>query len=455
MKRVLYWFKDNIIIVICVIVALGAIGGLVVVKFRGDDFTDTIGKRLGKITEIDHLGGTAIEIPPELPDNPTRKLTIAVNQIAIDEISDVYNRMHSEANGIFSFAVGFNKQNHLPMIDGLFPEPSEGTAKTFVARQRYQFSFADMLEPFSSSAGYPQLDAKTSMPVGDLTKAVDKVTSDFLNNFLPPRTLAELTPTELETLNDRKRKKTIETLLNYARGTHVYVTRTTPGPGYPFDVGAWSSASSKPQDEELWEGQMDLWVQQDIARAIMYTNLISTPNTNVLNVPVKRLLGIRVVPGYVGLGSNVRGGLGGFPELSSAGPSSYSSTVFAGGPSAGALAESAIANDFVDTPTGRISNAIYDVKHAYVSIIVDVQRLPEFFDNLAQVNFMTVVKMEVSDVDEYKDAKENYIYGAGADCVRVDLVVESIWLRKWTKIMMPQKVRDALGVPKPGVGDDT
>jgi hypothetical protein len=100
-------------------------------------------------------------------------------------------------------------------------------------------------------------------------------------------------------------------------------------------------------------------------------------------------------------------------------------------------------DDFTLAPTGRRSNVAYDVRHVWVTVIVDSQQLPTFFDNLAQVNFMTVLKLEITDEDEYKAAQQGYIYGS-CDAVKIQMLVETIWLRDWTTKWMPQAVLSSL-----------
>ena len=83
-------------------------------------------------------------------------------------------------------------------------------------------------------------------------------------------------------------------------------------------------------------------------------------------------------------------------------------------------------DDFSLAATGRRGNDIYDVRHVWVTLIMDSQHMPEFFEALAQTNFMTVLKLEVKDEDEYAAAKDGYIYGPG-DSVKVTMLIETIW----------------------------
>ena len=107
-----------------------------------------------------------------------------------------------------------------------------------------------------------------------------------------------------------------------------------------------------------------------------------------------------------------------------------------------------LAEDFSVSPTGRRSNSAYDVTHAWLTILMDSQRMPEFFEVLNEVNFMTVLSMKVTDVDEYEAFQQGYIFGED-DVVEVELLIESVWLRTWTEPFMPNIIKSLLGVLQP------
>ena len=102
-------------------------------------------------------------------------------------------------------------------------------------------------------------------------------------------------------------------------------------------------------------------------------------------------------------------------------------------------------DDFSLSPTGRRSNAMYDVRHVQLLVDLDSHQMLPFLEQLRQVNFMTVLKMDLTDIDEYQVMQEGYIYGSG-DVVRAEMLIETIWLRDWTVAYMHESVRHMLGV---------
>ena len=105
--------------------------------------------------------------------------------------------------------------------------------------------------------------------------------------------------------------------------------------------------------------------------------------------------------------------------------------------------------DFSVSHTGRRSNAIYDVRHVSVTLRIDSQRLTEFFEALSKVNFMTVLRVNMTDVDEYEALAEGFVYG-NADVVELEVLIETIWLRDWTSQYMPNRIKSQLGILREG-----
>ena len=65
-----------------------------------------------------------MKVPPAQPDDPEHQLNIAVNEAGINQLQRVYKRMNQEYREIFKLAVELNAKGHVPMLEGLFPEPS-------------------------------------------------------------------------------------------------------------------------------------------------------------------------------------------------------------------------------------------------------------------------------------------------------------------------------------------
>jgi thiaminase II len=250
--------------------------------------------------------------------------------------------------------------------------------------------------------------------------------------------LDRLTPQQAEELREEKRTLLLDAIRDRASEIHIYAQTDPTQADFPFARNQeLLTTTAPPKPELLWEAQLELWVMQDIVSAIGEVNQVDNPDASVALAPVKRLLGIEVLPGYVGIhtqGAMGSGGSGGRSD--SYAPPAHN-----------------IPNDpdrplpaaFHYTPTGRISNALYDVRHARVRAVIDYRLLPDIVNGMSHNNFMTVLNVEVENIDEFAALREGYFYGSG-DCVEATLLIESLWLRSWTVPLMPPRVRTYLQV---------
>ncbi len=445
MKPVLVWAKSNPLSTSAAMAALVSLAWLFFVHADGVAFTKQIGQRSRVISQIEALQRTQVRVPPDQPDEPERHLQVAVNQAAIDQLKRVYTQLNREYREIFKLAVKRNQGNHVPMLEGLFPEPLDA-AMPFEARRRYRSLMADMVSGRSKHPGYPRLNAGPRPSRAKIREILEQVETNFLASMLiPKQRVGDLTGAEAQQL-DRIQADELYTLLEQqARSIHVYAEDQIASPDFPLDVGQWSEPGLRPLMSDIWEGQLGLWIQQDIVEVIARCNHVDDPQSNVINAPVKRLIGIRVLPAYAGLS-------GGVDDAAASNARGRAIGILAPGTTAAGLsgsgdAEAQVPDDFTFSPTGRRSNVMYDVRHARVSLVIDSRMMPLFFDHLHRVNFMTVLKIDMKDVDEYDALRQGYVYGAG-DVVQADMLIETIWLRDWTAALMPELARSQIATHK-------
>lgn len=423
-KQVLQWIKGNPIAVGSAVVCLvSLIFVMIVIRSTGNTMLEDAAKRSIEIKKIQGYQSTPMKLPPEKTDSGARIVNGVVNKAAIDYLKRVFSQMQGDYNQIRDLAIKHNQGDatrgmHLPIIEGLFPDPGLRESVLYYARKPYEDSFSEMLGPDAQGAQYPRLNAGEPVPKVRLEKAVEPLERNLRARY-GLQTNEALTPTQQIELQREKRTATIDLLRQNARAIHIYANVNA------FQRDVWAA---KPQIENVWESQLNLWIQQDIVQTISRTNRVSDPKANVIGSPIKRLNSIKVVPGYVGINSG--GGM-----------SSHS------GYGQVASAETKLPDDFSIASSGRLSNTIYDVKHVWVDMDIDIQQLPIFMDELVQTNFMTVLKMELNDVDEYQLLSEGYFMGS-ADVVHVRMLIETLWLRAWVSPMMPKRIRELIGVPE-------
>ncbi len=442
MQNVIAWTKANPISLTSIVVAIVAIGVLAWVHVNGNAFTKRMLEQQGNLTQIERAMNQRVQVPGKTPTEPPRDVfPITVNQAAIDQLEAVYAKMGGEYKQVFDEARKINRPGHAPMSPNLFPVSQSAAA--FGAKDDYPRALRAMLGPPSPDSPLPALNAKPPIDSARINEELERIEQQYrVENSIGAGGGFE--HDQFEELRRRKSAALREMLINHARTLNIYAHTQPDHEQFPFHVPDWVKLPGTPNEVALWTGQMMLWIQQDIVAAIALANGVGEPGRDVTDSVVKRLLSVRVVPGAVGVRN--RGGLmtrlGESSQFTDAG---FTPPAADAPPPTAPSADTRLPDDFSVAPTGRSSNALYDVWHVWVEIVADSQQLPEFFNALSQVNFMTVLTVEASNVNEYDALHQGFVYGQ-CDTVHLKLLVETIWIRDWTTRLMPATVKQLLGI---------
>jgi len=497
MKAVIEWIKGNILADIAILIVVVSVGFMVFIHLKAGELKSQMEARSKEISKISQFMRGRLVIPSEDPnEKPVEVTNLTFNEATFEAVQRIQERMKTEATATTQFLVNKNQAGHSLLIEGMLPD----VRNTFKPRQEYLLALQELLAPFDPNARFSGLNAGLPTSAETISIELEKVRNQFMH--LPhaggaaaarePMRPAEPTrrtgrfagpmPVEEEErgfrpempsatgLSEGDQKRLIEALQQRlaslldeeAKKIHIYAdprmviqgaqSGSSKNAAFPFQVADWAlgadgkSPGTLPNDQQIYEGQLEFWIQKDIAQAIFLANRVGEEGTSVLTSPVKRLIRVDVLPGYVGLHG------GAAPAFSQ--PSSVSTA--AGGdnpiypiPAPGAIGDpnTPIPDNFLAGPTGRASNAIYDVRHVRVQMVVDAAKLPEVYNAIGKVNLMTVIDADITDIDEYAAMREGYYYKC--DAVEVDMLIETIWLRQWTRGYMPAKTKLYLGVETP------
>ncbi len=184
---------------------------------------------------------------------------------------------------------------------------------------------------------------------------------------------------------------------------------------------------------DIWNAQLVLWIQSDIASAIAQANANSP---DVISAPIKRLYKLEIP-------SNPTPYLLATPVAAAAVGMPPTLTPFENG-------------DIVQIPklynlslTGRAGNAMYDVVQFKLSLDVDASQIPLVLATLSQNRLIDVYNMEMLSLDASDTLALGYIYGP-LPVVRLNLRCEALFLREWTVPLMPKQIREGvLGIAAP------
>ena len=435
MKKVLGWVKSNLLIVIVLVVAVVAIP---VQIYFSSSWNQKIREEVSSDASqaMSRLNGLSVnyEIDGMLTSDGQAWTSDSVAPSAAlnKRMETVLSRLSEESEGVRDLAINHNSAGKALLVDGaspdekLFPRPSNESARvrlmTELTRERPE-AYAALLE-----------EARAGMPPDpdELLRTLEARRTREVQNRVQGRVDQTLSPEEQEEIRELLSsvrmdfyQQRAESISFYADPS-VFVNVTPPG-------------ESLPSLETAWEWQMEYWIAEDLVAAIDKANTdgrglaMSAPRA-----PVKRVLSIDVLPWSAGGssgGGSARFGRGDMDD----------SMPMPTDPNA------VIEPTFATAHTGRAGfpgapNALYDVRYARITVIVDMNRVPDLLDAISTTNFMTVTDLDFEAIDPMPALLDGFVYGGDA-VARAELRVETIWLRSWMTRWMPAEVRTRLGVP--------
>jgi len=445
MNNALTWVRANVLIVIFGLLALLAVIGLpLVASSRNAYVTEEMNRRIQILRELENLERTQVSLSvgglgsTEVVQIDQRAV---VNATLLSRLRTVSEAQASDAREIYVAAEQFNRSNHSILMPDLFPEPRIG-------RELWGRRFHRIMEQ-----AYESLlqDVRAGMPPSAelLVADLERRRRQFLTATLQKDDGDDLTAEESERLAEVLSQARIALLARAAEDVAFYCPADLM-PLPPFDQARQYT------QEELFQWQWEYWVISDVLHALADANRAGAGGS-VLRGPVKRVVSMQP---FVRLEAPASGG-GGAPGVGGTG--------FGGDPSGGGFGggteevpagpsgtppnpDTPVQVDYRSRFTGRSTNSLYDIVDVRLELVVDTARIPQVIDAFSQRNFMTVVDFRMRSDDPLEAVRNGFVYGS-PPVARVEILLETVWLRSWTVAMMPEPVRTALGAalpPAPG-----
>jgi len=201
-------------------------------------------------------------------------------------------------------------------------------------------------------------------------------------------------------------------------------------PKHPALAGE-TGAIKAPEPEDVWLAQMGLWIQEDAIKSVAALNAKSN---DVEHSPVKQIVQIMAGPPdktmYV-----------------------LSTTAAAGADSSGGTASpiptssdaDPLPKDYSISPTGRVCNGVFDVVRFKVVLNVQAADITRVIAELERDKFLTAYQASVQAVNSVAKQQEGYYFGSHP-VVTLALDCEELFMRDWTKKLMPQSIKQYLNV---------
>lgn len=445
MKPVLAWIKSNILIVVFVVLILVI---LPTSWFVSSSWGESIRTERAKAAndQLSKLKASTVDyklpqVDPSVPEvslnkvEPNDKITewFKQNKETLEKAAaEAYKLAEDFNKGVGPAAQSLGRDEHKVMVSGLFPKAENKDVEQeklndmedkLLGKRGNPNPYQAMLDRVR--AGGPADPVKLAAAVKDLAqREAEKVTANK----------RELTPEEQQKLMETLTARRLGEYQNRAKEITFYATlESLPQGPNGIQIGHIEQPAQMIEPNNFFLLNWDIWVMDDMLTALRVAN--TTPDGRVLTAdegPVKRLESMSI-SGIPGMGVQSQGQA---PAVIDPNPPAASPDAKPG----------MIPTDARASISGRVSgpwNTFFDIRRVNLSLVASSSRLRELVHAIERTNFMTVLDMNLSDVDEWEDLRQGYFYGQ-EPVVRVKLTVETVWLRSWTEPLMPERLKGIL-----------
>jgi hypothetical protein len=458
MTPVLRWIKSHLVVVICAVIILAApITAWVISSGMSASLRTELQQTASKVKELDRYRSTTVAL--EVPGGDPISVRGVVNPRLLEAYESAVTTIGSQAEIVHAAGLERNRsiKGRTRTADDIlpdhFPAPRSKAAleeMPFLMHEALVESYESLLADVG--AGVP--------PEGqDVSERLSRRRDVFVSGARKD-SVEDLEGDEI----DAMRSELAAARLNIYRSHALGEDGTNP-------IRFYAGLGEMPIPAEpksmlplgtMFEWQWDYWITEDLLHAFAAANGDET----VLQGPMKRLVSLNILPLDAKLpedgGNSGRSGFGGGTPGMGAGGGNPGRRGRGGGNAAAAPAEAgagapvrpgkakvdpgvAAKVDKSMSITGRMSNDVYDVRIVECELVIATRGVPKVIDAIAQQNFMTVLDVGLKPANAFTAARGGFIYGI-EPVSRVNIRLESVWLREWTADTMPADLREALGI---------
>lgn len=347
-------------------------------------------------------------------------------------------------------AVEFNSKNRGVLVPGLFPKPASGAPA-----QLLPFEMAAKVQATGGDtkvSAYDELFRRLRIrPALDnelLREQIAARKSALMNQIAPGISEAEMEESARNQIKQQLVEQRLGALETHARDTSFYADASILPGSVPRTV-----PSVAPGLVTCFNWQADYWFINDLLTALTEANdQFDTKGLggNVIDGVVKKVESIDFDPMVSAFApqANSATDMPAAPMTSDEQARAMARSRRESQPNPFGAPQAPQAGPGISfTGRGKEPSELYDVRTARVTLIASYAKLPALINAISSYNFMTVTDADIYAVDAWDMISQGYFSGTDYP-VRVELEIESLWLRSWTKQFMPPEVREQLGIPE-------
>ena len=417
--------KKNILSILCGVVAILAILAIpLYISGEQKKLNADLKSRAATYTSIQQIQGKQRHLPivSTDPNATAPDLAVFPGPAVIKAGEDAIAQVQQQSTDLEKAATKLNV--HTPLVAGSLPVPLD--------QFKFQHAYNDELHtviPQKLDAANPPTDA-------DIKEKIAQKEKEYTDAAPKNNATGEVFDKDkLQNQIDQMHQTLPDELRRAAATEHKLYMAPEGALSADPDIATGGGMQSL-TPEKVWLAQLGLWVQEDVADAIVDLNKDSKA---VADSTVKQLIRIEVSPDrdiYV-LPSGTGATGTPTPAPSAAGqPAS---------PIAANSATDALPKDFSVSPTGRVCNGVFDVVQFSVALNVQASDVNKVIQGLQRNRLLTVYQSDLQAVNSVELQQDGYYFGPHP-MVTLTLKCEELFLRNWTRPLMPPSVKQFLNV---------
>tara|TARA_R100000687_G_C6445841_1_gene162794 strand:+ start:124 stop:1485 length:1362 start_codon:yes stop_codon:yes gene_type:complete len=442
-SKVLDFIKGNLIIVISVVLILALLPTGYVFSGKWNSKVQTKVKEAYDKEKrgLTSSGRVNYALPAVLEGEQDISESRAPNTAVTNFYKQAKDARIAQVNEVAERGEAFNQGDHVELVPGLLPEAPDPRTRARLGRAMSEAIAGTQDSPSVYRRKLQRLNAGSPPNPETLVQTIEQIKVQLEQEFKSANADGNMTDEQKKRLEDALTARRLSAYIGQAKsltffcdtsaivnGSAAGETTTVTREGYSI-IPATNWSPSQITESVAFTWLWDYWIVSDILDAAALANSNAASGAmSVPEAPVKRIDRIRVsgldlnqgeAADAAGGGRAIRGG--------------------AADPVAEATA----------SITGREPaqpGSPYDLRTVEVVAVVSSKDLPKFIDAIGKVNFMTVLDLDMESVDVWEELQEGYYYGED-HVVRVSMTIETVWLRSWVAPLMPNPVKEALGVP--------
>lgn len=452
MNKVIAFIKGNLIVVISVVLILALLptGYVFASKWNAKVQTKVKDAYNSEKSRLNSSGRVNYALPAVLEGEADITETRAPN----DQVTEFYKQAKeariAQVNEVVERGEAFNKGDHVELVPGLLPDAGDPRSRQRLGRTMSEAIVGTLDTPSVYQRKLQRLNAGSPPNPEVLAQTLEQARNQREQDLKGNNPDGNLTEDQRKQLDEEMTSRRLGAYISRAKsltfycGTDAFVNGEASGEattvsrdGYSI-IPAVNWSPSQITESVAFTWLWDYWIVSDIldAAALANTNAASGA-MSIPEAPVKRIDLIRISALEVNqvAASDDTGTARGSRGVSD-------------DPTAAGAADATITGREPAQP-----NSPYDIRTVEVVAVVSSRDLPKFIDAIGKVNFMTVLDLDLQTVDIWEELKQGFYYGED-HVVRVAMTIESVWLRSWVSPLMPDPVKQTLGIPVRQNADD-